>query len=630
MHPIHHRRRPNRRGVLGGLALAVALPLAVFQPVAAAGSADAVEPLPPIGSQTLVPIGGGYGHHVEQQFAGLARQRAVQLGADRTVDLLVVPSTYGDDPADRAENLRLAKGRTDDLNTACTAIVASGAITGCTARLLTLLDRADAENPANSAALAGRGVDGVFILGGDQTIAMRVLANTPAEAALAQAYRRGVVTGGSSAGNAVLSRSMITGYTPDGYPWTGLQRGSSTIGWGDSLGTDDRGLAFGSERFIFDQHFYQRGRFGRLLNLTAQSVEHYGSPGKIGLGVDYNTAPVLADDRTITGMIGDSSAAVMDLAGASAPAWVGPDGTLTVRGVRTGLLAPGAGQRYDARSRQLLVNGTALPAVPAPPPPRLALPGRASVLLGGGGNDTPGSAVLQRFAGKASGAGDVLVLTAGYPDAAAARAAAQRYTAAVKKAGYQGRVRMLIAGTDPIDAASVAGAAGVLVLGGDQQLMSDAVRDNGFAGAVRSAISTAKVVLTEGAATAALGPRYDAVANPTSDTDEDAAIAAFRADGNSFSPGLGLIRAATLEPILGYDYRWGRLYAAVAHHRATPAVGISEQTAVELDGTTATVLGARSVVTVDGRRGWFGTGSNGAIAAGNVFLSAYAGGQRLG
>lgn len=632
MRPPHSFTTSTRR-LLGGLAVAVSLPLVLAPPAQSADTTGtaATPGLPPIGSRTLVPIGGGYGEQVERQFAGLAQQRATRLGVDRTVDLLVVPSTYGDDPADRAENLRLARGRADQLNAACAAAVGSGTVTGCTARLLTLLDRADAESPANSAALAGPGVDGVFILGGDQTVAMRVLANTPAEAALAAAYRRGVVTGGSSAGNAVLSRSMITGYTPDGYPWTGLQRGSATIGWGDALGTDDRGLSFGSQRFLFDQHFYQRGRFGRLLNLTAQSVERYGSPGKLGLGVDYNTAPVLADDRVITGMIGDSSAALIDLAGSGAPRWVGPRQTLSVRGVRTHLLAPGTGQTFDAATRQLRIGGTPLPTVTAPPPVRLALPGRATVLLGGGGNDTAESAVLQRFTSKAGagGPGELVIIAAGYPDPAAARAAAQSYTAAVRQAGWTSPVRVLIQGTDRVDATTVAGASGVLVLGGDQQYLSDAVRDSGFAGAVRAGVTGARVVLTEGAATAVLGPRYDAVADPTADTDEDAAIAAFRADGNTFTPGLGLIRSATLEPVLGYDYRWGRLYAAAAHDPATPAIGISEQTAIEVAGTTATVLGARSVVTVDGRRGWFGTGSNGALAAGNVFLSALTAGERV-
>ncbi len=59
-------------------------------------------------------------------------------------------------------------------------------------------------------------------------------------------------------------------------------------------GDDERGLSFGSRRAIFDQHFHQRGRFGRLLNLTAQSVPRTGAahliqPSRLGGLPDLST-----------------------------------------------------------------------------------------------------------------------------------------------------------------------------------------------------------------------------------------------------------------------------------------------------------------------------------------------------
>ena len=53
----------------------------------------------------------------------------------------------------------------------------------------------------------------MYVLGGDQTVAMQVVAGTPVEAAMAAAYARGAVFGGNSAGDAVQSRNMINGYT---------------------------------------------------------------------------------------------------------------------------------------------------------------------------------------------------------------------------------------------------------------------------------------------------------------------------------------------------------------------------------------------------------------------------------
>jgi len=53
------------------------------------------------------------------------------------------------------------------------------------------------------------------------------------------------------------------------------------------------------------------------------------------------------------------------------------------------------------------------------------------------------------------------------------------------------------------------------------------------------------------------------------------------------------------------------------------------QTAIELRGATATVVGGLSVVSADGRRARFATGANGALAAFNVLLNAYAPGDAV-
>ena len=101
----------------------------------------------------------------------------------------------------------------NQVDAACDAVVPAP-YTGCTATLAVLLNRADAMDPANSAALNAATTDGIYVLGGDQEIAMDVLAGSPAEAAITAGVRqRGVVLGGTSAGAAVESRNMINGYT---------------------------------------------------------------------------------------------------------------------------------------------------------------------------------------------------------------------------------------------------------------------------------------------------------------------------------------------------------------------------------------------------------------------------------
>ncbi|MBE7162284.1 MAG: Type 1 glutamine amidotransferase-like domain-containing protein, partial [Williamsia herbipolensis] len=417
---IPTRRRPGLPGSRGGRAGLVVVSTTVLLtsllPTPSMGSSApdrsaAVGTTAPA-TTTLVPVGGGYETDTLQQFTQVVARRAAGVGIDDTVDIAVIPSSYGDAPEDREENLELAGERAAQIDAACESVLQRTRFSGCTATLLTLLDRADALDPTNSAALLQPGMDGVFVLGGDQVLAMQILANSPAESALGTAHARGVVISGTSAGNAVESRSMITGYTADGYPETGLQRDAVTIGWGDDPSSSDRGLAFGSQRFVFDQHFYQRGRFGRLLNITARSVERYGGAGKIGLGVDYATAPVVTDDAEISGVIGQSSAAILDFRTAARTRWVGSDRTLSVRTVLTQLIGPGTGMTYDAIHRRLEVDGR---AVPTPTPARAQVPrtlGRATVILGGGGNDSADSAVLQRFR-QLAGRAPVVIVSAG-------------------------------------------------------------------------------------------------------------------------------------------------------------------------------------------------------------------------
>ena len=190
-------------------------------------------------------------------------------------------------------------GGRQQLQDACQAALPPG-FTSCTARLLNIFTRQDAYNSDNVAAIEDASTDGVFILGGDQTIAMSVLADTPVESAMADAYKRGVVFGGTSAGDAVESSSMIWGFTQQGSAATELQQGAIEIWWGDD-GDSERGLVFGSANTILDQHFYQEGRFGRLVNAVAQSDDHFGGKSKLGIGVDYGTGALLTNDASLPG-----------------------------------------------------------------------------------------------------------------------------------------------------------------------------------------------------------------------------------------------------------------------------------------------------------------------------------------
>src|SRR5438874_5201451 len=325
-------RRADRRWTRCGVAALLAALLTLAS--SALGAAGATPP------HLLVPVGGGYS---EASLAGFSKV-VIQHAHGATVDILVVPSAYGDDPQQRKKNIDLAGQRAQQLAGACNAVVGGSPFAGCKATLLILFDRNDALTPANSAAFNDPETDGAFILGGDQDIAMEVLAESPAETAMASAFDRGVVFGGTSAGAAVESQLMIAGFTGSNGPENGFAQGSVDVWWANGPDSARRGLIFGSQNIIYDQHFYQRGRFARLLNVVAASDDQFGV-SRLGVGVDYATGVATTDDATIASPFGASSAAIVDFETAGAThGWVGvmAPKILSARNVLTHIFAPNA------------------------------------------------------------------------------------------------------------------------------------------------------------------------------------------------------------------------------------------------------------------------------------------------
>jgi cyanophycinase len=137
--------------------------------------------------------------------------------------------------------------------------------------------RADADRKSHLAAI--RGANGIFIAGGTQMRLISLLGGTKFEEELIAAYRRGVVIAGTSAGTAVQSKVMIA-----------YGRGGATPR--ERSAQFAAGFGF-TDKVIFDQHFRQRDRLGRLAYAIAMH------PGALGVGVDENTAAVVEDDTRI-------------------------------------------------------------------------------------------------------------------------------------------------------------------------------------------------------------------------------------------------------------------------------------------------------------------------------------------
>ncbi len=155
------------------------------------------------------------------------------------------------------------------------------------------VDESTWSNNGNDPSLAEtvRKCSAVWFTGGDQTRTTKTLflsdgTKTPVLEAVWEVYNAGGVVGGSSAGAAIMSETMIGG----GNSLGALTHGVITDYQGDDFPESNgvlltKGLGF-FPFGIVDQHFDQRGRIGRLI----VALLHEKNRFNIGFGVDENTA----------------------------------------------------------------------------------------------------------------------------------------------------------------------------------------------------------------------------------------------------------------------------------------------------------------------------------------------------
>lgn len=132
---------------------------------------------------------------------------------------------------------------------------------------------------------------GIFFTGGDQLRITSILGGSAVEAAIRSALAHGAVIGGTSAGAAIMSETMIVAGNSNDTP-----KKSSLI--------MAQGMGFLSEGVV-DQHFAQRGRINRLLEAVAQN------PHVLGIGIDEDTALIVGPGRMCE-VIGSQTVTIID------------------------------------------------------------------------------------------------------------------------------------------------------------------------------------------------------------------------------------------------------------------------------------------------------------------------------
>jgi cyanophycinase len=131
----------------------------------------------------------------------------------------------------------------------------------------------------------------VFLTGGNQLRLSSVVSGTRLADAIQRAHDRGAVLAGTSAGASAMATHMMAFGRSGETPKTRMAQLAAGLG-----------IVHG---VVIDQHFQQRGRFGRLLAVVAQS------PSLVGIGLDEDTCGIVHADRTME-VIGHGAVTVID------------------------------------------------------------------------------------------------------------------------------------------------------------------------------------------------------------------------------------------------------------------------------------------------------------------------------
>lgn len=174
---------------------------------------------------------------------------------------------------------------------------------------------------------------GIFFTGGDQLRITSILGGTKAYSALQEAYYKGVLIVGTSAGASAMSNTMIV----DGNNNDPARK--CTLKMAPGLGL--------LEEAIIDQHFDQRGRIGRLLCGVAEN------PFMLGVGIDEDTAIRVYPDAHFD-VLGTNAVTIIDgkTIKSSNVSELKPDEILAITDVTLHVLPVGYG--FDMKNREVL------------------------------------------------------------------------------------------------------------------------------------------------------------------------------------------------------------------------------------------------------------------------------------
>ncbi|PVE75022.1 cyanophycinase [Priestia megaterium] len=160
-----------------------------------------------------------------------------------------------------------------------------------------------------------KGLTGIWFVGGDQTLITGSLRNeNGSDSKVLQAiwhtYKNGAVLGGTSAGAAIMSNTMLAGgdsYGALSYGFTNTYDDMTQQEGGPAY--LEKGLGF-FQYGLVDQHFDNKARLGRLIATAYEK----GNKNQLSYGIDEDTAMVVNNKAKQIEVVGRGGITLVDLA----------------------------------------------------------------------------------------------------------------------------------------------------------------------------------------------------------------------------------------------------------------------------------------------------------------------------
>lgn len=549
----------------------------------------------------FVPIGGGY----TDTYPGFVEAVISRMDAgDNSVYIVVLPLAYSTDPNslssdDLITNSRDSENRRRQLEDACR----EASTLECRV-VVAPVYTTDAAQSEFALDYFTDDLDGVYFLGGDQTTAMRVVMNTVLEEALATAYANGVVMGGNSAGMAIMSKAMIAGYN-DGFDENNAFAEGAVDVWHND---ERRGLSFGVEHVLLEQHFFEFVRLPRLLNAVVQP-----DLPRLAIGMDGYTGAYL-QNGVLSNVFGLYTGVVLDAETLHAAGTANYDGgTLSVRNVLIHMLAPSE-YSYDTITAQHSLAPTVTTVERSATVP--AYSGSGNLILAG-----DAAAILAT--GTLSLEGSTVILAMNYANNASAQAAIDAISAQLT-----GEVSSEIVVTSV--RTDLSSAQNIIVTSWDASSF-----DRAMLAPVVASLSEGKTVLLDNAAAAVAGLYYSAHGASREATEENPYAEEEDVQGSlilgntNISEGLGLVNFK-IEPHVMSDARFGRMFALAYHTPSVLTIGLPDNAALVANSAGIRVIGVNSVISLDLSVATLAEGSNGGFIWANGLLDTFANGESIG